>query len=75
MQTDFALGFKSKSRYKDLNTILEMAREYPVPLPAMSVARELFGAWLAAGQGDLNHCAVIPVLEELAGAAALKGKA
>ena len=64
---DFEPGFKSKFHYKDLNIIMETARELHVPLPATALAHELFTALLAAGRGDLDHSAVITVLEDLAG--------
>jgi 2-hydroxy-3-oxopropionate reductase len=64
---DFAPGFKSKFHYKDLNIIMATARELNVPLPATAIAHELFSALLAKGRGDLDHSAVITVLEDLAG--------
>jgi 2-hydroxy-3-oxopropionate reductase len=67
IQGEFEPGFKSKFHYKDLNIIMETAKELRVPLPATAIAHELFSALLAAGRGDLDHSAVITVLEDLAG--------
>jgi 2-hydroxy-3-oxopropionate reductase len=67
IQGDFAPGFKSKFHYKDLNIIMETAKALQVPLPATALAHELFTALLAKGRGDLDHSAVITILEELAG--------
>jgi len=67
IEGDFEPGFKSKFHYKDLNIIMETAKELHVPLPATALAHELFSALLAAGRGDLDHSAVITVLEDLAG--------
>jgi 2-hydroxy-3-oxopropionate reductase len=64
---DFSPGFKSKFHYKDLNIIMSAARDLHVPLPATSVAQALFSALLAHGGGDLDHSAVITVLEEMTG--------
>jgi 2-hydroxy-3-oxopropionate reductase len=64
---DFAPGFKSKFHYKDLNIIMAAACELHVSLPATAIAHELFSALLAKGRGDLDHSAVITVLEDLAG--------
>lgn len=64
---EFEPGFKSRFHYKDLNIIMETAKELRVPLPATAIAHELFSALLAAGRGDLDHSAVITVLEGLAG--------
>jgi 2-hydroxy-3-oxopropionate reductase len=64
---DFAPGFKSAFHYKDLNIIMETARALHVPLPATAVAHELFSALMAADRGNLDHSAVLTVIEELAG--------
>ncbi len=64
---EFEPGFKSKFHYKDLNIIMATARDLQVPLPATAIAHELFSALLAAGRGELDHSAVITVLEDLAG--------
>ena len=64
---DFAPGFKSKFHYKDLNIIMDTARRLQVPLPATAVAHELFTALMASGGGDLDHSAIIKVIEAMAG--------
>mgnify|MGYP000848167637 FL=1 len=63
---EFEPGFKSKFHYKDLNIIMETARRLNVPLPATAVAHELFAAMIASGRGDLDHSAVINIIEDLA---------
>lgn len=63
---DFEPGFKSRFHYKDLNIILQTGRDYDVPLPVSSLVHELFAALLAAGRGDLDHSALITVLEDMA---------
>ncbi len=63
---EFEPGFKSKFHLKDLNIIMETARELNVPLPCTAVARQLFNAIIASGRGDLDHSAVINVIEDLA---------
>jgi len=64
---EFEPGFKSKLHFKDLNIIMDTARELKVPLPASTVAHELFSAMLSSGRGELDHSAVIQVLEDMAG--------
>ena len=63
---DFEPGFKGKFHYKDLNIIMQTGKDFGVPLPATAVVRELFGAMLAAGRGDLDHSGILTVLEDLA---------
>ena len=64
---EFEPGFKSKFHYKDLNIVMATARDLRLALPATAIAHELFSALLAAGGGDLDHSAIITVLERLAG--------
>jgi len=64
---DFKPGFRSRFHYKDLNIIMKTAQDYGVPLPATSVVHELFTAMIAKGRGDLDHSAIITVIEDLAG--------
>lgn len=66
IQGDFGPGFKSKFHYKDLNIIMETAKAINVPLPATALAQQLFSALIAAGRGDLDHSAILTVLEDLA---------
>ncbi len=64
---DFEPGFRSRFHYKDLNIIMDTAREYQVPLPATAVAHELFTALMATGRGELDHSAVLNIIEDMAG--------
>lgn len=66
IQGDFAPGFRCRFHYKDLNIITETAKRLQVPLPATALAHELFAALVAADRGDLDHSAVITILEDLA---------
>jgi 2-hydroxy-3-oxopropionate reductase len=60
-------GFKAYMQAKDLNIILETAREYGIPLPSAAVDAQLYNAMLQNGMGELDNSAVIGVIEELAG--------
>ncbi len=68
VQGDFAPGFRSRLHHKDLNIVRETARAYGCCLPASALAHELFSAMQAQGWGDLDHSAVIKVLESLSSA-------
>ena len=63
-----APGFKAHMQAKDLNIIMETAREYGIPLPATAENAQLFNAMLQMGMGELDNSAVIGVIEALAGA-------
>ena len=60
-------GFKAHMQAKDLNIILETAREYGIPLPSAAVDAQLYNAMLQNGMGELDNSAVIGMIEELAG--------
>ena len=62
-----APGFKAYMQAKDLNIILETAREYGVPLPGTAENAQLFNAMLQMDMGELDNSAVIGVIEALAG--------
>ena len=64
---NFEPGFRSRFHYKDLNIIMDTAREYQAPLPATAVAHELFTALMATGRGELDHSAVLNIIEDMAG--------
>ena len=51
---------------KDLNIVLETAREYGVPLPTTAVNSQLFNAMVAEGLGELDNSAVIEMIEQMA---------
>ncbi len=60
-------GFKASMQAKDLNIVLESAREYGIPLPGTAENAQLFNAMLQMDMGELDNSAVIGVLETLAG--------
>jgi len=62
-----APGFKAHMQAKDLDIILETAREYGVPLPGTAENAQLFNAMLQMGMGELDNSAVVGVIEALAG--------
>ena len=60
-------GFKAYMQAKDLNIVLETARQYGVPLPSAAIHTQLFNAMLEMGLADQDNSAVIAVIEKLAG--------
>jgi 2-hydroxy-3-oxopropionate reductase len=71
---EFDPGFKSRFHYKDLNIIMDTAKALHVALPATAVAHELFSALMALDRGDLDHSAVITIIEDLTGIKARTSK-
>jgi 2-hydroxy-3-oxopropionate reductase len=60
-------GFKAYMQAKDLNIILETAREYGIPLPSAAVDAQLYNSMLQLGMGELDNSAVVGIIETLAG--------
>jgi 2-hydroxy-3-oxopropionate reductase len=59
-------GFKAYMQAKDLNIIMETAREYGIPLPSATLDAQLFNAMVEMEMGDLDNSAVVGVIEILA---------
>ncbi len=60
-------GFKAYMQHKDLGIVLDTARTYGMPLPAISGIMQLYEAMLQMGMRDMDNSAVIGVLEAVAG--------
>ena len=52
---------------KDLNIILDTARDYGIPLPSVAVDAQLYNDMLLNGMGDLDNSAVVAMLEDISG--------
>ncbi len=64
---DFSPGGKITSHIKDLRYALEQARERGVALPGASLVSQMFNSLAANGEGELDHIALVKVLERMAG--------
>ncbi|MBA2453482.1 MAG: 2-hydroxy-3-oxopropionate reductase [Chloroflexia bacterium] len=62
----FEPGFRINLHRKDLGIITETGKAYNVPLPVTSVVSQLFESVASAGNGDLDHSALITAIEDLA---------
>ena len=67
LQHSFAPGFKARLHQKDLSIALAAGHAYGVPLPSTALVDQLFQALAVAGKGDLDHSALLTVLEGMAG--------
>lgn len=59
-------GFKARMQAKDLNIVIDSAREFGAPVPATALATQLYNAMVEQGLGDLDNSAVIALIEGLA---------
>lgn len=60
-------GFKAVMQSKDLNIVLETARQYGIPLPSAALHAQMYQAMVQMGMADMDNSAVIGVIETLAG--------
>lgn len=60
-------GFKSYMQLKDMNIVLETAKEYDVPISGTIENTKLFQQMIDMGMGELDNSAVVGVIEKLAG--------
>ena len=58
-------GFRSALQAKDLNIIMETAREYGLSLPSAALDTQLYAALCAMDLGELDNSGVISVIETL----------
>jgi 2-hydroxy-3-oxopropionate reductase len=58
-------GFKIHMQAKDLNIVIETARQYGIPLPSLALDSQLFNAAIQMGLGDMDNSDIIAVLEQM----------
>jgi 2-hydroxy-3-oxopropionate reductase len=60
-------GFKAYMQLKDLNIVLDTAREYDIPISSASENTKFFQQMIDAGMRELDNSAVVGVIEKMAG--------
>ena len=64
LEHDFTPGFKLELHHKDLGIALRTARELDVFLPTTAIVDQMLAALIAAGDGGLDHSALLKVIEQ-----------
>jgi 2-hydroxy-3-oxopropionate reductase len=67
IEHNFKPGFRVRHQQKDLNLALQGARALGLSLPCAAVVQELYNSLCAQGGTDLDHSALVTVLERLSG--------
>ena len=67
LECNFKPGFRIHLHEKDLKIALASGSEYGVPLTMTAVVAQMMAALKATGRGDLDHSALVTLVEELAG--------
>ena len=60
----FAPGAKATTQHKDMTQAVELGRHYGLELPATELGKELFEQLIEGGGANLDHSALIKVIEE-----------
>ncbi len=60
-------GFKSYMQLKDMNIVLDTAKEYGVPVSSTEENTKFYQMMIDQGMGELDNSAVVGVIEKLAG--------
>ncbi len=63
IEHNFAPGFRINLHRKDLGIALATGKENNVPLPVTSIVTEMYESLVANGHGDLDHSAMLTMLE------------
>jgi 3-hydroxyisobutyrate dehydrogenase len=66
IKRDFKAGFSTDNMYKDLSSVIDLAAEHGVSLPATTISWDLLRSAKTRGLGGMDSCSVMTVLEELA---------
>jgi 2-hydroxy-3-oxopropionate reductase len=64
LEHDFTPGFKLELHHKDLGIALRTARELGVYVPTTAIVDQMLAALKAAGDGGLDHSALLKVIEQ-----------
>jgi len=67
LSRDFTPNFPMKLMHKDINLMLEAARQNGVKLPALETVDKIYEKSRAEGQSDLDYAATLVTLEKAAG--------
>lgn len=69
LDDDYRPGFKTRLHQKDMNIVLQTARELGLALPAAALVMQHMNALMGTGDGELDSSAVMKVVERLSGMA------
>lgn len=67
LEGDFTPGFRAALHRKDARIITEVAEELGSPVPSFDVVAAALQALVDAGRGELDHAALVTLLEDAAG--------
>ena len=66
VRRNFTAGFSTNNMYKDLSSAIKLADECGVSLPATSISWDILRAAKTRGNGAMDSCSVMMILEDMA---------
>jgi 2-hydroxy-3-oxopropionate reductase len=67
LDRDFKPGFKTRLHQKDLNIVMQTARELGLALPGAAMAMQNLNALVGTGDGEIDSAAVVKIVERMSG--------
>jgi 2-hydroxy-3-oxopropionate reductase len=67
LRRDFTPGFRIELHHKDMGIVTSAAREAGVVIPLGALVAQLVASLKAQGDGDLDHSALLKLVEQLSG--------
>lgn len=67
LKHEFKPGFKTKLHQKDLNIVMQTARELGVALPGTALVMQNLNALMGTGDGEIDSAAIVKVVERMSG--------
>jgi 2-hydroxy-3-oxopropionate reductase len=64
---EFVPGGRAELHHKDMGIVLDQARDVGVVVPMASWTAQMMASLVAQGLGDLDHTAVLKIVEQLSG--------
>ncbi len=64
---DFKPGFKTKLHQKDMNIVMQTARELGLALPGAALVMQNLNALMGTGDGEIDSAAIVKVVERMSG--------
>jgi len=64
---NFQAGFRIELHWKDINNVMQTARELQVPLQVSANLQQVLSSLMVGGKGKLDHSAILQFVEEQSG--------
>ncbi|TCV82916.1 2-hydroxy-3-oxopropionate reductase [Sulfurirhabdus autotrophica] len=64
---DFKPGFKTRLHQKDMNIVMQTAREVGLALPGAALVMQNLNALMGTGDGEIDSAAIVKVVERMSG--------